>query len=234
MNGVEGVPACRNGRFVRMRLASDQPGQVCEVAPDVQVSPGAWYVVRTAEGERLAKATAFEAGPLRPCRERLGGTVVRPATTHDLERDGQLAAVRDNALAYCRRRARELSLPVRPVAASVPLDRETLSITFAAEERVDARELARDVARYARRKVDLKPVGVRDQAKVSGGLGHCGRVLCCTSFMTRFSSVTVRMAKAQNLALNPSRISGMCGRLMCCLAHEAPEPLRPCRGENSN
>ena len=105
----------------------------------------------------------------------------------------------------------------------MPLDRDTIVITFAAEERVDFRELLRDLGRRTRRRVELRQIGVRDQAKASGGWGPCGRMLCCSTFMTRFNSVTIRMAKAQKLSLNPTRISGMCGRLMCCLAHEANE-----------
>jgi cell fate regulator YaaT (PSP1 superfamily) len=112
---------------------------------------------------------------------------------------------------------------MRPVTAIVPLDRDTVVITFAAEERVDFRELLRDLGRRTRRRVELRQIGVRDQAKASGGWGPCGRTLCCSTFMARFNSVTIRMAKAQRLSLNPSRISGMCGRLMCCLAHEAGE-----------
>jgi len=94
-------------------------------------------------------------------------------------------------------------------------------MTFAAEERVDLKELVRAMSRQLRRRVELRQVGVRDQAKLSGGWGPCGRMLCCSAHMSRFASISIRMAKAQNLSLNPARISGMCGRLMCCLSHEA-------------
>jgi len=212
----------RGERLVRMMLTPELPGQVCEVADELPVEPGRWYVVRTRDGERLATPARHEPPALPPCARRVTGRVTREATAAELEREKEMARLRTQALAYCRQRARELSLPVRPVTAVTALDRSALAITFSSDERVDVRELARDLSHWAQRRVELRPVGVRDQAKASGGLGHCGRLLCCTTFMTRFSSVTVKMAKAQNLALNPARISGMCGRLMCCLTHEAP------------
>lgn len=218
-------------RLVRMVLTPELPGQVCEVGEDVEVENGRWYVVRTRDGEKLATPAKHEPPPLPPCARRVLGLITREATDDELQRERDMATLRDQALEYCRRRARELSLPVRPVTASTALDRSSLSITFSSEERVDVRELARDMSRWAQRRVDLRPVGVRDQAKASGGLGHCGRVLCCSTFMTRFSSVTVKMAKAQNLALNPARISGMCGRLMCCLTHEMPAGQRRSKSE---
>jgi cell fate regulator YaaT (PSP1 superfamily) len=166
---------------------------------------------------------AFGVPVLPTCGDRAVGTVQRPATAAERERAGQLAIIARDAIAYCRARAGELSLALRPVTAILPLDRDVLFMTFAAEERVDFRELLRDLGRRTRRRVELRQIGVRDQARTSGGWGPCGRTLCCATFMTRFNSVTIRMAKAQNLSLSPSRISGMCGRLMCCLAHEATE-----------
>lgn len=218
-------PPCQRS-LVRMRLDADRPGRLCSVDPEVEMHKDRWYVVTTGEGERLAVIAEGEPAPLTPCAGSVVGTVTRAATPEDLAREERLAALRTDILAHCRRRVREMDLPLRPVAVTTPLDRETVCLTFAATERVDVRELARELSRRAQRRVSLRPLGVRDQAKVSGGLGHCGRMLCCTSFMTRFSSVTVKMAKAQNLALNPSRISGMCGRLMCCLAYEAPASSR--------
>ena len=218
--------------IARLVLSDELPGQLCSAGDGIEMRQGAWYVVTTREGERLAMMPEYGLKPLRPCQERVVGTVVREASPQEVERGAELAACERDALQFCRRRARERSLPLRPVSAVAPLDRDTLTVTYAAEERVDVRDLARDLSQYTRRRVDLKPIGVRDQAKESGGLGHCGRVLCCATFMSRFSSVTVRMAKAQNLALNPSRISGMCGRLMCCLAHEAPEKLLQRRRDN--
>ena len=99
-------------------------------------------------------------------------------------------------------------------------DRSKFIFYFTAEDRVDFRELVKDLAREFRARIELRQIGVRDEAKIFGGYGPCGRVLCCKSFLKDFEPVTVRMAKDQNLPLNPSKISGVCGRLMCCLGYE--------------
>jgi cell fate regulator YaaT (PSP1 superfamily) len=207
--------------LVRVTLSPDLPGQICALKGKIGLEIGGWYVVASTDGERVGRLLAHEVPVMRPCAERVAGSVVRRASPSEVARAEELALVARDALRFCRERARELNLPMRPVTATVPLDRDTIVITFAAEERVDFRELLRDLGRRTRRRVELRQIGVRDQAKSSGGWGPCGRMLCCSTFMARFNSVTIRMAKAQKLSLNPTRISGMCGRLMCCLAHEA-------------
>lgn len=211
-------------RLVRVVLKEDLPGRVCTMGEGVELEVGAWCVVATAEGERLGRLARFELPVLRPFGAQVVGNVVRRATAEDLERGREMGFRERELVEFLRRRARELNLPLRPIAAVFPLDRDEAYVSFAAEERVDFRELLRELGRRAHRRVELRQVGVRDQARLSGGWGPCGRALCCATFMTRFSSVTIRMAKAQNLSLNPARISGMCGRLMCCLAHEAQRP----------
>lgn len=209
--------------LIRISFSPDLPGQVCAVKEGVKLEIGASYVVASADGERVGRLAGHEIPVLRPCADRVAGRVLRHAVPNEVARSEELALVARDALRFCRERARELNVPMRPVSAIVPLDRDTLVITFAAEERVDFRALLRDLGRRTRRRVELRQIGVRDQAKASGGWGPCGRMLCCSTFMARFNSVTIRMAKAQKLSLNPTRISGMCGRLMCCLAHEAAD-----------
>jgi cell fate regulator YaaT (PSP1 superfamily) len=208
-------------RLVRVVLASHLPGQPFYLNDNLDIEPGTWVVVQSDEGERVGRLATFDAPVMPMCRLRPTGSILRRATLEELTRSEQLAMIEQEALAYCRQRAQELGLPIRPVAAVAPLDRDLLLMSFAADERVDFRELLRDLVRRMRRRVELRQIGVRDQAKCAGGWGPCGRTLCCSTFMARFSSVTIRMAKAQKLSLNPARISGMCGRLMCCLAHEA-------------
>jgi cell fate regulator YaaT (PSP1 superfamily) len=209
--------------LARITFSADLPGQVCSLKEGVELEAGGHYLVASADGERVGQAVGHEIPVLRACNGRVAGSVMRRASPSEVARSDELAQVARDALRFCRERARELNLAMRPVTAIVPLDRDTVVITFAAEERVDFRELLRDLGRRTRRRVELRQIGVRDQAKASGGWGPCGRTLCCSTFMARFNSVTIRMAKAQRLSLNPSRISGMCGRLMCCLAHEAGE-----------
>jgi cell fate regulator YaaT (PSP1 superfamily) len=208
-------------RLARVSVTGNVPGPVFQLVAGLDPEPGAWVVVRADEGERLGRIASFEIPIMRPCAARVVGVVLRLATAEELSRGQQLAVIEREALAFCRQRAHELGLAIRPVAAVAPLETDLLVVSFAAEERIDFRELLRDMMRRLRRRVELRQVGVRDQAKSAGGWGACGRPLCCSTFMNRFSSVTIRMAKAQKLSLNPSRISGMCGRLMCCLAHEA-------------
>ena len=208
--------------LVRVSFAAGSVGQVCHQSGDLAPRSGEWYVVRTDDGERLGRVAAFELPVVRRGAGRLAGTVVRPASATEIEHGHRLAESEREAQLLCRQRARELKLPIRPVAAVIPLDRDVVIITFATEERVELKELVRALSRQLRRRVEMRQVGVRDQAKAAGGWGPCGRMLCCAAHMSRFASISIRMAKAQNLSLNPSRISGMCGRLMCCLSHEAP------------
>jgi cell fate regulator YaaT (PSP1 superfamily) len=207
--------------WVRISFVQDVPGQVCRQGDGVETHRGEWYVVGTNDGERLGRVAHYELPVLRPCAARAAGTLLRAATPDEIAKGRRLGEIEREALKLCRERARELRLPIRPVAAFVPLDRDVVVMTFAAEERVDLKELVRAMSRQLRRRVELRQVGVRDQAKLSGGWGPCGRMLCCSAHMSRFASISIRMAKAQNLSLNPARISGMCGRLMCCLSHEA-------------
>ena len=100
------------------------------------------------------------------------------------------------------------------------LDGSKITVFFCADERVDFRELVKDLVQRFHTRIEMKQIGVRHQAKMVGGLGTCGRQLCCSSFLDKFDPVSIRMAKEQNLSLNPTKISGMCGRLMCCLAYE--------------
>lgn len=221
---AEAAVAARD-RWVRVAFAPGPPGQLCSLAEGVEIRGGQPCVVLSPDGERVGTVSRFEL-PVVGRHPRGCAKVVRHANPTDLTRHRELGLVEQEALRVFRQRARELDIPVRPVSALVPLDRDVVVVIFAAEERVDARELHRELGRRLHRRVELRQVGVRDQARAAGGWGPCGRPLCCAQFMTRFASVTIRMAKAQKLSLNPSRISGMCGRLMCCLAHEAPPPTR--------
>lgn len=222
-----GAPASPAPPLVRISFAAGLPGQPCHRDEGFEPRAGEWYVIRTDDGERLGRLASFELPVLRSGATRPAGTVLRRASPEEVEKSRRLAQLETEVMQLFRQRAHELHLDVRPVAALVPLDRESVVIvTFAAEERADLKELVRALSRQLRRRVELRQVGVRDQAKLAGGWGPCGRMLCCSSHMSRFTSISIRMAKAQNLSLNPARISGMCGRLMCCLSHEATAAQR--------
>lgn len=204
-----------------MCLHEHLPDVVCRVVEGLELVLGRRYVVATPDGEQMGWLRPFRLPVVREAAAGGAGTVVRAATPADEEHSRELEKLATDALRHCREWARQEQVDLRPIAAIAPLDRNHLVITFSSEQRVDFRTLLRELGRRTRRRVELRQVGVRDQAKANGGWGPCGRTLCCATFMERFNSVTIRMAKAQNLSLNPTRISGMCGRLMCCLAHEA-------------
>ena len=146
--------------------------------------------------------------------------VIRVANGQDVERFGRNAEMGREVYAFCYMRIMERALPMCLVSVECLFDEHKTMVYFTAEGRVDFRELVKDLVQKFRTRIEMRQIGVRHQAKMVGGLGTCGRHLCCTSFLNGFAPVSIKMAKEQNLSLNPSKISGMCGRLMCCLAYE--------------
>ena len=146
--------------------------------------------------------------------------ILRKATKED--QDNFYTNIKDAELALVKARnfAKELDLNMNIINAQFTLNRAQLLFNFYAEERVDFRELARKLAGQFRTRIELRQIGARDKAKQVGGIGVCGRKLCCSNFLNQFDSITMNMAKDQNLALNPSKINGCCGRLLCCLKYE--------------
>jgi cell fate regulator YaaT (PSP1 superfamily) len=148
--------------------------------------------------------------------------VVRRATDADMRREETNRDKEKRAFATCQQKIQQHNLPMKLIDAEYCFDGSQVTFFFSAESRVDFRELVKDLAGLLRTKVQLHQVGVRDEAKLFGGLGPCGRVLCCTSFMSDFEPVSMKMAKEQSLFLNPLKFSGLCGKLMCCLKYEYP------------
>lgn len=146
--------------------------------------------------------------------------VVRQATEDDLRQERQNRILARQALTACQECVKLHLLPMKLLQAEYNFDASQVTIYFAAESRVDFRELVRDVAGRLRTKVQLHQVGARDQAKLIGGVGPCGLTLCCATFLTEFAPISMKMAKDQSLFLNPVKFSGVCGKLMCCLRYE--------------
>jgi len=146
--------------------------------------------------------------------------VVRRATPDDAARDALNREREARAMEICKRLVDRLNLPMRLIDAQYTFDGSHVLIHFLADNRVDFRELVRELAHELRTRIELRQVGVRDEAKLLGGYGICGRQLCCSAFLSSFMPVAINTAKEQGLALNPQKISGMCGRLMCCLSFE--------------
>ncbi len=146
--------------------------------------------------------------------------VLRLATNEDIDKHTINKEKEKNAFEVCLSKIEEHDLPMKLIDVEYTFDNNKVIFYFTAEGRVDFRELVKDLASIFRTRIELRQIGVRDEAKMIGGLGPCGRPMCCSSFLGDFAPVSIKMAKEQNLSLNPSKISGICGRLMCCLNYE--------------
>jgi len=189
-------------------------------AGDFELKPGDNVVVETERGRALGTVVrdvreipASEAPPKLKAVQRL-------ANETDLEMSVNNAQREADALKFCQQRVLERKMEMKLVRAEYLFDGSKIIFYFTADGRVDFRELVRDLAQHFRTRIEMRQIGVRDEAKLVGGLGVCGRELCCCSHLRNFAPVSVKMAKAQGLALNPAKISGQCGRLLCCLAYE--------------
>ncbi len=146
--------------------------------------------------------------------------ILRKATPEDLDLLKEKRVKELNALSICKEKVNSHKLKMKLIDAEYMFDYGKLIFYFVAESRVDFRVLVRELARIFKVRIELRQIGIRDEAKMIGDIGICGRKLCCASFLNNFQSVSVKMAKDQNLSLNPSKLSGVCGRLMCCLKYE--------------
>lgn len=177
-------------------------------------------IVETARGTEYGVSTCgnktvptFEiVPPLRP--------VIRIATKQDIERHEANVQLEKNAFDVCLEKIRDHKLEMKLIDAEYTFDNNKLLFYFSAEGRVDFRELVKDLASVFRTRIELRQIGIRDEAKMMGGIGICGRPFCCSTFLSDFAQVSIKMAKEQNLSLNSAKISGTCGRLMCCLNYE--------------
>ena len=149
--------------------------------------------------------------------------IIRPAKAEDIEKVEENRLEAERAFSTGSEKITEHKLDMKLVEVEYTFDRNKIVFYFTAEGRVDFRNLVKDLASIFRTRIELRQIGVRDEAKMLGGIGPCGRMLCCSTFLGDFEPVSIKMAKDQNLSLNPSKISGLCGRLMCCLKYENDE-----------
>ncbi len=151
--------------------------------------------------------------------------VLRKATEEDLKQREKNKELEREAYEFCLERIRHRNLPMKLISTEAMLDRRRLMFYFTADGRIDFRELVRDLAAKFKTRIEMRQIGVRDGAKALGGIGVCGLEICCRSFLVNFAPISIKMAKRQDLALNPGRLSGLCGRLMCCLSYEYEEGM---------
>ncbi len=160
-------------------------------------------------------------------------SIRRRATPEDLRQMDENRRTEAEGRFFCIDRIRTRDLPMKLVSTSLTFDRKKFSFYFTAEKRVDFRDLVKDLASKFRTRIELRQIGIRDEAKLVGGIGCCGREVCCKLFLTQFAPISIKMAKGQDIALNPTKISGLCGRLMCCLNYEYVEPAKKGRRKDA-
>lgn len=186
----------------------------------MRLEPGEYVVVETMRGPEIAKVVI---SPDQVVVNELGDDlkpILRLATDEDIRRADRWRQKAEEILPEARRLSEEVGFPVRIDSAEFTIDGRRLTFSFTSEERLDYREFLRKASELFNARVDMRQLGARDRAKLAGGYGICGLELCCSNWLTTFPSISIRMAKEQELPLNPQKISGLCGRLLCCLSYE--------------
>jgi cell fate regulator YaaT (PSP1 superfamily) len=188
----------------------------------IPLDPGDYCLVESSIGVQMAKVITkprivkkrfiSEDGTLRK--------ILRKASVEDIEKIHTIEALEKEAFEYCLERVQSRDIPMKLIKVIFAFDRSKSMFMFTADGRVDFRELVRDLAHCFKTRIEMKQIGVRDEARLLGGIGNCGLPLCCLTFLRSFHPVSIKMAKDQGLSLIPTKISGLCGRLMCCLQYE--------------
>jgi cell fate regulator YaaT (PSP1 superfamily) len=212
--------------FAEVRFKGTRKGYYSYRGLDLR--PGHHVIVQADRGEDLGEVTAVGTIAERKCSSSEGGcatpapeqAVVRHARDDEVSRLDQLRGDEGRVRAESRKLVARHGLRMKVTEAEWQFDRNKLIIYFTAEKRVDFRQLVRDLARTFRARIELRQIGVRDEAALLGGVGRCGRELCCSTWLPELKPVSLQLAKDQRLSLNPAQISGCCGRLMCCLMYE--------------
>ena len=198
-----------------------QAGKVYFFAPGkLHIKKGDKVIVETARGVEFGSVVA---GPKEVPDEEIMQplkSVIRIATEEDKRNEEKNREKEKEAYDICSEKIREHNLDMKLINAEYTFDNNKVLFYFTADGRIDFRELVKDLAAVFRTRIELRQIGVRDETKLKGGIGICGRALCCHTYLSEFAPVSIKMAKEQNLSLNPTKISGVCGRLMCCLTNE--------------
>ena len=202
---------------VRFRTA----GKIYFFSPGgLELKAGDKVIVETARGVEFGSVvTGIKEVPDDQISQPLK-PVIRIATQDDVRREAKNREKEKDAFKICQEKIRKHGLEMKLIDAEYTYDNNKVLFYFTADGRIDFRELVKDLASVFRTRIELRQIGVRDETKIRGGIGICGRPLCCHTYLTEFAPVSIKMAKEQNLSLNPTKISGECGRLMCCLTNE--------------
>jgi len=198
-----------------------QAGKIYYFSPaEFPIKKGNYVIVETARGVEFGECVIGikeikEEEIVSPLK-----SVIRIADEKDINKHRENKDKEEDALDICLEKIKEHKIDMKLIDVEYTFDNHKVIFYFTADGRVDFRELVKDLATIFKTRIELRQIGVRDEAKMIGGLGPCGRSMCCSTFLGDFASVSIKMAKEQNLSLNPTKISGICGRLMCCLNYE--------------
>ena len=202
---------------VRFRTA----GKIYFFAPgELDIKLGDNVIVETARGVEFGRVVS---GPKEVSEEEVVQplkSVIRVANEQDVKTQEENKEKEKEAFEICLEKIKKHGLEMKLIDAEYTFDNNKVLFYFTADGRIDFRELVKDLAAVFRTRIELRQIGVRDETKIRGGIGICGRTLCCSTYLSEFAAVSIKMAKEQNLSLNPTKISGVCGRLMCCLTNE--------------
>ena len=196
-------------------------GKIYYFSPqDLEIKAGEHVIVETARGVEYGSVVLPPRGVsdekvVQPLKE-----VIRIATPQDDKKEEANRKREKEAFQICLKKIREHNLEMKLIDVEYTFDNNKILFYFTADGRIDFRELVKDLAAIFKTRIELRQIGVRDETKILGGIGICGRALCCHTYLSEFAPVSIKMAKEQNLSLNPTKISGVCGRLMCCLKNE--------------
>ncbi len=205
-------------KLILIRLRDS--GQLCFYnPPDLNVQEGDCVIVEHDRGLDYGRVVSLS-GVIDAKNKQPLKKIIRLAQNNDIKQIEENRALAREAFNTCLKKIEEHKLEMKLVQAEYSFDRTKIIFYFTSEGRVDFRDLVKDLAKIFRTRIEMRQIGVRDEAKFFGGFGPCGRQLCCATFLTDFEPVTVKMAKDEGLPLNPPKISGICGRLMCCLNYE--------------
>ena len=184
------------------------------------LNEGDRVIIETKKGIELGTVCSQPRLQVASMPDRPIKTIFRLATPEDIEQKEKNERIEDEAMHYCKEQIKNKEMLMNLIAVELSFDRSKLAFYYISQMRVDFRDLVKDLVQKFHTHVEMRQIGTRDLARMLGGIGHCGRQLCCSLFLSDFDPISIRMAKDQDLSLNPLKISGVCGRLMCCLAYE--------------
>jgi cell fate regulator YaaT (PSP1 superfamily) len=212
--------------FVGVRFGDESNLTLCATRGRIYAQ-GEEVVVETERGPAFGWVARSPMPIFKPCQKAGARPITRPADDRDLSAHRRQLDMERQAKQFVRERARHLELPMKVSKVEFNLDGRFARVFFTADGRIDFRRLVREVSKRFSARIRMVQVGARDEAALLGGVGICGRDLCCSSWLKEFKPISIQMAKRQKLSLNPSKISGQCGRLLCCLSYENDQYSKP-------